>query len=88
MKQKFIFELTRDEIKDMCVGTRCDDCQLNFNGDLCAKDLQYTSNDMRSLLTFLLREVHYDNLRVVKKQSRTEGSTGESKEKNADVCKE
>lgn len=79
MKQKFIFELTKEEIKDMCKDTCCEDCQLEFQDGLCAKDLQYTSNDMRSLLSFLLREVHYDNIRMDKTEVGDKGESGERK---------
>lgn len=62
MTQKFLFELTPDEINKMCFKTKCEECQLRLGSYLCAKDLQYKADDMKNLLYYLLKEVYYDSI--------------------------
>ena len=88
MSKMYVFELTKEDIFETCLQqVDCMNCPLIIYKGVCAKDLvREDCNYLKDLLKFLLKEIDYDSLRVVKKQSRTEGDTGESKEKNADIC--
>lgn len=62
---KYIFELTREEINNQCSSCiNCASCPLYYAHGVCAKDLiDDSTNGLRDLLKFLIREVQDDRIR-------------------------
>lgn len=87
---KFLFEHTKEEIQQACEGYEdCIGCKFMYHNGVCALDIvSDTNEELKDLLKFLLREIDYDNLRVVSGKVEQERTQGESQKKDNTLCEE
>ena len=87
---KFLFECTKDEIQNACEGYEdCIGCKFMYHNGVCALDIiSDTNEELKDLLKYLLREIDYDNLRMVIREVEQERVERKSQKKDNTLCKE